>query len=61
MIPAFTSVFIRAGKKTYAAYNFSSRPLTAKFSDGATFEVPASSLATKQRALNHAETQKDSP
>jgi len=35
----FTNVFLRDGKKTYAAYNFSKEPLKVRFSDG--FELTA--------------------
>lgn len=44
----FTNVYIRDGKKTYAAYNFHSQPLEVNFSDGRTLTVPPDSMT-----INH--------
>lgn len=43
----FTNVYVRDGKKTYAAYNFHSQPLTVTFSDGMTLTVAPESLTVK--------------
>ncbi|MDP4883315.1 MAG: glycosyl hydrolase [Opitutales bacterium] len=40
----FTNVFIKDGRKTYAAYNFDSKPLLVRFSDGTQFEAKGRSL-----------------
>jgi len=39
--------FTRDGKRTYVAYNLTPRPITVRFSDGATLPVPPGQSATK--------------
>ena len=44
----FTNVFVKDGKKIYAAYNFASQPKQVVFSDGATLNIPPKSMATQR-------------
>jgi endoglucanase Acf2 len=41
----FTNVFVRNGKKSYAAYNYGITPASVTFSDGTQLRVPARSMA----------------
>ena len=42
------TAFEKNGKMTYVAHNYSSSPRTVTFSDGATLQVPANSMATSE-------------
>ena len=44
----FTNVYLKNGKKTYAAYNFQKSAIEVKFSDGFTMKVKPSSMALKR-------------
>lgn len=44
----FTNVFVRDGKKTYAAYNFGSQPLSVEFSDGRALDIPPNSMVVRR-------------
>jgi len=39
--------FVRGGKRTYAAYNMTARPITVRFSDGKLLQVKSGQFATK--------------
>lgn len=44
----FTNVYLKGGKKTYAAYNYGPTPLTVAFSDGTKLQAAPKSLTVKK-------------
>jgi len=42
------AVFVKDGKRTYTAHNYSNQPVSVTFSDGFVLEVPARSMATSK-------------
>ncbi|MDB4284537.1 hypothetical protein N9888_02735, partial [Akkermansiaceae bacterium] len=44
----FTNVYLKDGKKTYAAYNFGKKSLKVRFSDGAEMTAAPKGLSLKK-------------